>query len=157
MLRNLFHLCDPQLVAVNDQYHTTYQDTKKTEYHQMRFYLCNCGKRSFKTDYQFEYSKHSGIEKAKQNWIDTGVVPEKSYHPADSKHYVKIDDLEREKLDPIVEYRNVLEEISRTLSVVINRDFNLEEKYPALKRAADHYHNELDKYRTIELLKKDKK
>lgn len=156
MLNRFFHQCDPELVAVNDQYHTTYTDTKKTEYHQMRFYRCACGKRSFKTDYQFEYTKHSGIEKAKQNWLDTGVVPEKSYHPSKSKHYVQIDDLEKEKLDPITEYKNVLEELNKTLAITLNRDFNLESKYPALKKAADEYHKQLDKYKTFEKLKGDK-
>lgn len=152
MLKRIFHRCRPELVAINDQYHTTFS-SGKSDYHQMRFYRCECGKRSFKTDYPYEYSKHTGIEKAKQNWFETGVVPEKSYHPSQSKYYVQVDDLEAEKLDPILEYRKVLEELNKTLAITINRDFNLELKYPALKKAADEYHKQLDKYRTFEKLK----
>jgi hypothetical protein len=32
---------------------------------------------------------------------------------------------------------------------VITRDFNLKEKYPALKAAAEEYHKQLDKYKTF--------
>ena len=153
MLKNLFHTCKPELVALNDEYHTTYSDTGNKKYHQMRFYRCSCGKRSFKTDYEFKYSKHAGIEQAKQNWLDTGVVPGKSYHPAESNYYVKIDDLAREKLDPILAYQQTLDDIQKSLKVIINRDFILEDKYPELKKAADEYHRRLDKYRTFESLK----
>lgn len=155
MLKNLFHRCKPVLVSLNDNYHTTYTDTGKKVYHQMRFYRCECGIRTFKTDYDNNYSRHIGIDKAKQNWIDAGVVPASSYHPTESTQYVKIDDLERDKLDPIIAYKNTLEEISNTLKVVINRDFDLESKYPELKKAADNYHRQLDKYKTFEQLKGD--
>lgn len=155
MFKKFFHRCKDELVAVNDNYHTSYTDTGKKEYHQMRFYRCDCGKRSFKTDYQHPYNDHKGINKAKKNWIDTGVVPEKSYHPSKSKHYVQIDDLEKEKLDPIVAYQKNLEDIAKSLSVIINRDFNLESKYPELKKAADNYHAKLEKYKTFEKLKGD--
>lgn len=153
MLKNLFHKCKFELVALNDEYHTQYTDTGNKKYHQMRFYRCSCGKRSFKTDYDSKYSKHSGLEQAKQNWLDTGVVPGKSYHPETSNYYVKIDDLAREKLDPILAYQKTLEDIQKSLKVIINRDFVLEDKYPELKKAADEYHRRLDKYRTFESLK----
>jgi hypothetical protein len=153
MLKHIFHRCSPELVAVNDEYHTTYTDSNRTVHHQMRFYRCSCGKRSFKSDYKSNYSKHEGIEKAKQNWIDTGVVPGKSYHPSKSQYYVKIDDLEREKVDPLLAYQQTLADIQKSLGVVLNRDFNLESKYPKLKEAADEYHRRLEKYKNFEKLK----
>lgn len=156
MLTHIFHRCNPKLVAVNDEYHTTFKDSNRTEHHQMRFYRCGCGKRSFKSDYKYKYSTHSGIEKSKQNWIDTGVVPEKSYRPEDSKHFVKIDELEKEKLDPVLAYQKTLEDINKSLAVVLNRDFNLESKYPELKKAADEYHRRLEKYKNFEHLKEKK-
>ncbi len=70
-----------ELVAVNRDYHTTFVDTKKTEYHIMRFYQCSCGQRKFKTDYPYKYSTHTGIDLAKENWLDVGVVPSSSYDP----------------------------------------------------------------------------
>ena len=71
----------PVLVAVNTSYHTTYTDSDHVRYHMLRFYQCEyCGARSFKTNYD-GYSKHNGIENAKDNWIDAGVVPSTSYDP----------------------------------------------------------------------------
>lgn len=154
MLKKLWHRCGPELVAINDQYHTTYSSGTK-QYHQMRFYRCKCGKRSFKTDFDTTYNTHAGINKAKQNWLEANVVPENSYHPSSSKHYINIDDVEKEKLDPLLAYQQTLEDIQKSLSVVINRDFSLELKYPALKKAADEYHRQLDKYRNFEKLKGD--
>jgi hypothetical protein len=151
--KKMFHRCRPELVAINDDYHTSFTDISKNVYHQMRFYRCDCSKRSFKTDYARTYDKHAGIEKARQNWLETGVVPKNSYHPSKSHNYVKIDDVEREKLDPILAYQKTLEDIQQSLKVVITRDFNLELQYPALKRAADEYQRQLDKYRMFEALK----
>lgn len=151
--RNPIHLHDWELVAVNDKYHTTYTDTKETKYWQMRFYKCNCGQRKCSDNRTSEYVRHEGMDKAKKNWVDAGVVPIDSYHPSQSTAYVKIDDLEREKLDPVLEYQKTLDEISKSLKVVLNRDFALESKYPKLKEAADEYHRQLDKYRNFETLK----
>jgi hypothetical protein len=148
--KNMFHRCKPALVAVNDEYHTSYTDTNKTVYHQMRFYRCECGKRTFDSNNE---KTHKGIEEAKKNWKDAGVVPNKSYHPDNSPHYKKIDDSIKEQLDPVLAYQKTLEDIQRSLSVVINRDFDLESKYPELKKAADEYHRRLDKYRNFEKLK----
>jgi hypothetical protein len=150
--RRLFHRHRHELVAVNDEYHTKYTDTGSTVYHQMRFYRCNCGHRKFETNKSGNV-RHEGIKKAQLNWIDTGVVPKKSYHPTKHTSYVKIDDLEREKLDPVVAYQKTLEDIQQSLAVVINRDFDLESRYPKLKQAADQYHRQLDKYRNFEKLK----
>ena len=147
------HEHDWELVAVNDTYRTTYSDTGETEYWQMRFYKCSCGDRKYEDNNTCKYATHEGMEKAKKNWIDTGVVPTKSYHPAKSTNYVKIDDIEREKLDPVLEYQKTLNELVKSLGVVINRDFDLEARYPKLKEAADEYHRRLDKYRNFENLK----
>lgn len=148
------HEHDWELVAVNDKYHTTYTDTKETKYWQMRFYKCNCGERKYSDDKT--YYTHEGMDKAKANWIDAGVVPQNSYHPSQSQHYVKIDDLEREKLDPVLAYQRTLDEISKSLKVVLNRNFDLESKYPDLKAAADRYHLVLEQYRVMEILKGEK-
>jgi hypothetical protein len=47
----------------------------------MRFYQCeHCGHRSFNTNYR-GYSRHCGIDNAKANWLDAGVLPSGSYDP----------------------------------------------------------------------------
>lgn len=72
----------PVLVAVNTEYNTHYTDTDHTKYHMLRFYQCeHCGNRSFETNYKSNYTTHSGIDNAKANWLDTGVVPSGSYDP----------------------------------------------------------------------------
>ena len=148
------HEHDWKLVAVNDKYNTTYTDTKETKHWQMRFYKCNCGERKFSDNRPpHTYIVHEGMDKARANWIDAGVVPVNSYDPTESTNYVKIDDIEREKLDPVLQYQKTLDEISKSLKVVLNRDFDLETKYPKLKAAADEYHRQLDKYRNFENLK----
>ena len=147
------HSHDWELVAVNDQYHTSYSDTGETKYWQMRFYKCRCGERKYTDDRPSSHITHQGMEKARQNWIDTGVVPKNSYNPADNSNYVKIDDIERKELDPVLAYQRTLDELVNSLGVVINRDFDLEARYPKLKSAADEYHRQLDKYRNFEKLK----
>ena len=150
--RNLMHTHDWELVAVNDKFHTNYTDTRKTEYWQIRFYRCSCGARKH-TDNVPDYTPHTGVKTAKKNWIEAGVVPKNSYHPTDNTNYVKVDDIEREKLDPVLEYQKTLDELVKSLGVVINRDFDLEARYPQLREAADEYHRRLDKYRNFESLK----
>jgi len=156
-MRKLFkrtpkHEHDWELVAVNDKYHTNYSDTGKTEYWQIRFYRCDCGVRRATDNYK-GYGPHAGMQDAKKNWVEAGVVPTKSYHPSENTNYVKIDDIEREQLDPVLEYQKTLNELVNSLGVVINRDFDLEARYPKLKEAADEYHRRLDKYRNFEKLK----
>lgn len=146
------HTCDWELVAVNEKYYTTYTDIQKTVYWEMRFYKCNCGKRKL-TD-NLRNKKHEGIEKARKNWIDAGVVPANSTHPLDDSQYIQVDNIEREKLDPVLEYQKTIDDLVMALGVVLNRDFNLEEQYPSLKEAADEYHRRLSKYRNFESLKK---
>jgi hypothetical protein len=70
------------LVAVNNEYHTSYTDSDHKKYHTMRFYECkNCGHRSFHTNYDNKHNRHSGIDSAKMNWIDVRTVPRDSYDP----------------------------------------------------------------------------
>lgn len=145
------HTHDWELVAVNDKYHTKYTDTGETVYWQMRFYKCSCGER--KAGDNRSDITHAGMQEAKKNWIESGVVPTKSYHPTENTNYVKIDDLERKEIDPVLEYQRTLEELVNSLGVVINRDFDMETRYPKLKEAADEYHRQLDKYRNFDSLK----
>lgn len=70
-----------ELVAVNRDYHTTYINSDRVVYHTMRFYQCSCGERRFKTDHSSKYSRHTGIDLAKDNWLEVGVVPSGSYDP----------------------------------------------------------------------------
>ena len=147
------HEHDWELVAVNDKYHTTYTDTKETKYWQMRFYKCSCGARKSTDNREHKYIEHEGIEKAKQNWIDASIVPKDSHHPKDNPNFVSIDDVERQKLDPVLEYQKTLDDLTKSLKVVLNRDFDMEARYPKLREAADEYHRRLDKYRNFDSLK----
>lgn len=148
------HEHDWELVAVNDKFHTTFNDTGKTKYWSMRFYKCACGERKYSDD-KTNFYTHEGMDKCKSNWIDVGVVPLDSYHPADSKHFVKIDDTPKEQLDPLEQLNKTVEELCLTM-LVIKRDFDLESKYPDLKAAADRYHLVLEQYRVMEILKGEK-
>jgi len=146
------HKHDWELVAVNDQFHIEWTDRATKEYIQQRFYRCSCGARKH-TDTVPDFTTHRGISSAKKNWVETGVVPKNSYHPTDNTYFVKIDDIERKQLDPVLEYQKTLDELVQSLGVVINRDFDLETRYPKLREAADEYHRRLDKYRNFESLK----
>ena len=146
------HECEWELVAVNDRYYTDYSDTGEKVYHNQRFYKCSCGKRHYKNNAD-SYTKHQGMDKARDNWIDAGVVPGNSYHPTQDTNYVKADTLEREQIDPVLAYQKTLQDMVDSLGVVINRDFDMETRYPKLKEAADEYHRQLDKYRNFDSLK----
>jgi hypothetical protein len=153
MFNKIFHKHEWELVATNDSYHTTYTDTGKTKHWEMRFYKCTgCNARRYSDNYNNSYL-HTGMQKAKQNWLDTGVVPKNSTHPKNSSEYTSITDVEREQIDPVLAYQKTLEDMQKSLSVVINRDFDMEAKYPKLKEAADEYHRRLDKYRNFDALK----
>jgi hypothetical protein len=133
---NLFkprHEHDWELVACNDEYHTTYTDTKKTVNWKQRFYKCSCGDRKHE-DNRTQYQLHEGIDAAKKNWIDAGVVPKGSYYPDNSNGYVKPSDEERKALDPLTKYQQTLEDIQATL-LLVTRNIELEEKYPELKES----------------------
>lgn len=147
------HVCEWELVAVNDQYFTNYTDTGKKQHHNQRFYKCSCGKRHYTNNNEDRYTKHSGMDKARDNWIDAGVVPSNSYHPTQDTNYVKADTLDREQIDPVLAYQKTLQDMVDSLGVVINRDFDMETRYPKLKEAADEYHRQLDKYRNFDALK----
>jgi hypothetical protein len=141
-----------ELVACNDKYHTEYTDTGKKVYWNQRFYKCKCGVRKHEDSRTSQYQTHEGLDSAKKNWIDAGVVPNGSYYPGTQNGYVKIDDVPQEKLDPIEKLNRNLEDISRTI-LAIKRDYDLEARYPKLKSAADEYNRQLDKYRNFESLK----
>lgn len=151
--KKLTHRHNWVLYACNDKYHTQWTDGT-TEHWNQRFYQCSCGERKH-TDNRPSYHKdgHKGIIKAKQNWIDAGVVPDNSYFPDEGTGYVKPPSQEHQALDPVLKYQRTLDELVKSLGVVINRDFDLEAKYPELKKAADEYHRRLRKYRTAEILK----
>ena len=152
--RCIFRRCENEVIAVNDKYTTTYTDTGKKLNHNMRFYRCvSCGGRFFWTNLS-KYETHRGIDEARRNWLEAGVVPHTSVDPREDRAYKKPDEDLEEELSPVLQYQKTLEEISKTLGVVIVRDFDLESKYPRLKKAADIYHRELEKYRNFERLKK---
>lgn len=147
---------DWKLVALNDEYHTSYTDSKtgkvtKKHWHQ-RFYECKCGKRK-QTDDRGEWDPHSGIKYVIQNWVDAGVLPESSYFPDSTHGFIKPSESDRRALDPVLAYQKTLEDLVNSLGVLINRDFTLESQYPELKKAADEYHRRLDKYRNFNSLK----
>lgn len=145
------HTHDWKLVACNDEYYTTYTNTGEKTYWNQRFYECGCGERKH-TDNHKDISSHAGIDKVKKNWVDAGVVPKNSYFPDETKGYVKPPSY-AEELDPVLEYQKTLDELVKSLGVVLNRDFNMEDRYPKLKKAAQDYHLLLDKYRVYEKLK----
>ena len=123
----------------------------------MRFYQCGCGNRSFTTDYNKsmgQYSSHEGINKAKQNWLDAGVVPTHSYHPETNQQYVKPGAVAEEKVDPLVKLTQTVADLCDMMQV-IRRDYDLEAKYPKLKKSADNYKALFEKYKTFETLKGD--
>lgn len=150
-IRNFFnpHRHKWELVACNDQYHTEYTDLKTKKYWDQRFYKCSCGLRKHESN---NPTSHRGIESAKKNWIDAGVVPTGSYHPGTSTGYIKIDGPPEEQVDPIQKLNHNLEDMMKFLGVV-KRDVDLEQKYPKLKKSADEYFRLLDKYRMVENLK----
>src|SRR6056297_3661644 len=108
------HEHDWKLVALNDSYHTTYKDTGEIKHWYQRFYECSCGARKH-SDNREKYQKHEGIDQARDNWIDAGVVPTKSYHPSENTNYVKIEDIERKQLDPVLEYQKTLQDMVDSL------------------------------------------
>lgn len=140
-----------KLVACNDDYHTEYTDLNTKRYWEQRFYKCDCGARKHEAN---NTSHHKGIESAKKNWVDAGVVPGGSYHPSNKAGYIKIDDVAEEKKDPLEKINENLENLGKLVGMV-HRDFDLEEKYPKLKKSADEYFRLLDKYRMVENLKGD--
>lgn len=82
-----FGLHKQVLVAVNTDYYTTYTDTGFKQHHMMRFYQCeHCGKRHFETNFKKQYTNHNGIDAAKANWVDVGIVPSSSYDPRKGSH-----------------------------------------------------------------------
>lgn len=144
------------LVAVNDDYTTTFSDQKTIVKWHMRYYHCEgCGQRAAEKthDYHFKFVHHAGVEAAVKNWIDSGVVPVNSYDPVNKVGYVKMAvNNEVDKANPVAELNNLMQDMCDMLCV-INRDFDIESKYPKLKAAANNYNRLFEKYKTFEDLK----
>lgn len=147
--QKLAHIHNWELVACNDEYCTTYTDTTKKVYWKQRFYKCNCGARKHE-DNRESWQTHEGIEQAKKNWIDAGVVPGKSYFPSPAQGYVKPPEPEAAAVTPLTKYQQTLEDIQATL-LLVTRNIDLEEKYPELKES---YLKHMELYRELMIAEK---
>lgn len=143
------HKHDWKLVACNDEYRTTSTTGGTPHYWKQRFYKCSCGERKHQDD-RSEYNRHEGIDQAKQNWIDAGVLPGKSYFPDESKGFFKPTDAEVKEITPLTKYQNTLEDIQATL-LLVARNAELEEKYPELKES---YRKHMELYRELVIAEK---
>lgn len=163
MFKSVYKLLNPhrhnyKLVAVNDQYTTTFTDTKRKVTWSMRFYQCSCGRRNSKVTHDYAYAdylKHSGVDAAVQTWEEAGVVPKSSYDPVTNSYFVKPTSTEDEKVDPLTNLNKTVQDLCAMMNVV-KRDYDLEKKYPKLKTAADNYNKLFDKYTTFESMKAGK-
>lgn len=145
----LAHSHNWELVACNDEYRTTSSTGGNPHYWKQRFYKCSCGARKHQDD-RGEYNKHEGIDQAKQNWIDAGVVPNKSYFPSAANGYIKPPEAEAAVITPLTKYQNTLDDIRATL-LLVTRDAALEEKYPELKES---YLKHMELYRELVIAEK---
>jgi len=146
----LAHSHNWELVACNDEYCTTYDDTNnKKVFWKQRFYKCNCGARKHE-DNRESWNTHGGIEQAKKNWIDAGVVPGKSYFPSPAQGYVKPPEPEAAAVTPLAKYQKTLEDIQATM-LLVTRNIDLEEKYPELKES---YLKHMELYRELMIAEK---
>lgn len=162
MFKSIYKILNPhrhdfKLIAVNDDYHTTFSDTKGKVQWSMRYYRCSCGERrgTKSNDYRYTTLTHSGVDAAIKNWVECGVVPPKSYNPADGAYYIKPEEDENKNIDPLVNLNKTVQDLCVMLNV-IKRDYDIESKYPNLKKAADNYNRLFDKYKTFEDLKAGK-
>lgn len=58
-----------------DVFSTSWTDTGEKDYWHVFFLKCKCcEKRKFETNYPFTETQHSGIEKARNNWLDYGSI-----------------------------------------------------------------------------------
>lgn len=161
MIKSLYKFFNPhihkhKLIAVNDEYTNTFTDTSRVVKWSMRYYKCECGKRTATAtnDYAHAIIKitHSGVDAAVKNWIDSGVVPINSYDPADHPGLRKPVNVDEKEIDPLVNLNKTVQDLCAMMNV-IKRDYDLEKKYPRLKTAADNYNRLLDKYTTFESMK----
>lgn len=150
------HIHNHKLIAVNDEYSTTFTDTSRVVKWSMRYYKCECGKRTATATHDYKYTpyslEHSGVDAAVKNWIESGVVPKNSYNPADKAGYIKPADTDEKEVDPLVNLNKTVQDLCAMMNV-IKRDYDLEKKYPRLKTAADNYNKLFDKYKTFEDMK----
>lgn len=148
------HVHDYKLIAVNDEYNNTFPDKSRVTW-SMRYYKCECGKRTATAtnDYSSTYRlTHRGVDAAVKNWIDSGVVPQKSYDPANAAGFIKPADDDEKEMHPLVNLNKTVQDLCAMMNV-IKRDYDLEKKYPRLKTAADNYNKLLDKYKIFESMK----
>lgn len=150
------HVHNHKLIAVNDEYTTNFTDISRTVKWSMRYYKCECGKRTVTTTNDYSSSNyrltHSGVDAAVKNWIDAGVVPHNSYDPANAKGYIKPADDDEKEMHPLVNLNKTVQDLCAMMNV-IKRDYDLEKKYPRLKTAADNYNKLFDKYKIFESMK----
>ena len=140
--------CTTQLVAICDNYWrtTNYPTTGTTTYWVLRFYRCErCGRRW--SDHNCPFSVDGPLKESLKTWTEAGILPTESYHPS-SKGKTPED---IEEVDTSTQA--TLNGIVSVLKIVLDRDIDLEERYPSLKRIADEYHRELDKCKTVEALR----
>jgi hypothetical protein len=147
--KTLVHVHNWKLVACNDEYNTTFTDTKEKKHWRQRFYKCSCGVRKHEDNRQ-PHHKHEGVDQARQNWIDAGVIPGKSYFPGESNGFYKPTDAEVKELTPLTKYQNTLEDIQEAL-MLVTRNVDLEEKYPELKES---YRKHMELYRELAIAEK---
>lgn len=159
MFNKIYKILNPhrhsfKLIAVNDEYHTTFTDSTRKVAWSMRYYKCDCGFRMGKktNDYKYTELTHSGVDTAIKNWVDCGVVPPKSYNPADGAYFIKPEEDQQKNVDPLVNLNKTVQDLCVMLNV-IKRDYDIEDKYPNLKKAANNYNKLFDKYKTFEDLK----
>jgi hypothetical protein len=143
------HVHDWKLVACNDEYRTKSSTGGAAHHWKQRFYKCSCGERKHQDDRR-EYDRHEGIDQARQNWIDAGVIPGKSYFPDESKGFYKPTDAEVKELTPLTKYQNTLDDIQEAL-MLVTRNIDLEEKYPELKES---YRKHMELYRELAIAEK---
>jgi hypothetical protein len=119
----------------------------------MRYYKCACGKRTATATKDYSgHIAHSGVATAVKNWIEAGVVPVKSYDPANANGYIKPADDDEKEIHPFANLNKTVQDLC-AMMIVIKRDYDLEKKYPRLKTAADNYNKLLDKYKIFESMK----
>ena len=63
-------------IARETSYCTVYTDKDYKKYWIMNFYQCSCCKKRKYTDNYNSYGSHHGMELAKINWIELGILPD---------------------------------------------------------------------------------
>lgn len=144
--------CTAKLVGICDNrwYSNNYPTTGSKTYWTVRFYQCErCGCRWSESNYSDDQREHNALNTDRRNWSETGVLPPRTYHPKSRGVYPDTLD----NVDP--NHQATLNDLVEVMGIVLNRDVDLEKRYPSLKRLADQYHRELEKCRTVDILRGD--